>query len=424
MKVKIFSFIALLMLVSIASCTKEVERVPETETGTKPVENHWVEIKVISPPDKSVYAMDEPFAMKGLKVEGVKEDNTKGMIDISMDNITGFSSEKPNESVTVTVTVNGLKATFDVKVLPIRVTNGVLSYVEPDVTDLVLPDFVTTIGKNVFKLKNIDRVQLNEGVVAIEDRAFAWSKIREINFPKSLKTIEPVAFYKCENLEVIDLSNTSMTKIEQETFSYCSGVTSLKLPAGVTEIGDQAFIDFTNLKELTLPEGLLKLGNEAFRECGLTELRLPNSVCAMDQRAFYMSPNLQVVKVFGAAVSNDLPMEECTMEGSTFERCAELTHFEIPAGVKVAGQNTISGSLKLTSITISQTLQKIDFNAFAYSSLQTVIVKSDIPAIVGTRSGAWQAFPYNVVSIQVPAGCADKYKTAPGWMNYASKIVE
>lgn len=44
-------------------------------------------------------------------------------------------------------------------------------------------------------------------------------------------------------------------------------MTSIKLPSGVTSIGDYAFLDCNNLTRIELPSGLLNIGDEAFSEC-------------------------------------------------------------------------------------------------------------------------------------------------------------
>lgn len=417
MKSKTIKFTVLTLLSSLlllCACSKD-----ERPIEVKPTKAELVRILITSLPAKTTYTLGESFSSTGLVVEGVYKDNSKERLIIKDTDIKGFSSEKPADKQTLTIEINKLTASFTVNILPVKVADGVLSYVEPGVTSLILPNHVKTIGKAVFRSSKITEITLNEGLETIEEQAFGWSLISKINFPKTLKNIEAAAFYGCEKLTDLDLSQTSMTKITHETFALNSNLVTVKLPASIKEIEYQAFMDATSLKELALPEGLLKIGNEAFRETGLVNLKLPNTVCYMDQRAFYLSGELQSVVTFGNPPAANNGVELCKMEMSTFERCPKLMHFEIPKGVQIIGWNTIAGSPELHSIVIPATVKELSGNAFGNAAFKTVLVEGDIPA-----AATWQLFPYNIQSIKVPAGTAAAYKAAEGWKSYANKIIE
>ena len=66
---------------------------------------------------------------------------------------------------------------------------------------------------------------------------------------------------------------TSNDVISSYAFSYCSGLTSLNLPAGITSIGNCAFVDCSGLTSITLPAGITSIGFDAFAGCsGLTSI--------------------------------------------------------------------------------------------------------------------------------------------------------
>ena len=66
---------------------------------------------------------------------------------------------------------------------------------------------------------------------------------------------------------------TSNDVIGDQAFWGCSGLTSLNLPAGITEIGDHAFYWCSGLTSLTLPAGITEIGGYAFDYCiGLTSI--------------------------------------------------------------------------------------------------------------------------------------------------------
>ena len=66
---------------------------------------------------------------------------------------------------------------------------------------------------------------------------------------------------------------TSNDVIGSYAFSYCSGLTSLTLPAGITWIDSYAFLNCSGLTSLTLPAGITWIGERAFYGCsGLTSI--------------------------------------------------------------------------------------------------------------------------------------------------------
>ena len=60
---------------------------------------------------------------------------------------------------------------------------------------------------------------------------------------------------------------TSNDEIGEYAFAYCSGLTSLTLPDGITSINYGAFLDCSGLTSLTLPDGITSIGSRAFILC-------------------------------------------------------------------------------------------------------------------------------------------------------------
>ena len=58
----------------------------------------------------------------------------------------------------------------------------------------------------------------------------------------------------------------SVTSIGNSAFFYCSGLTSITIPEGVTSIGDGAF-EYSGLTYITIPESVTSIGNDAFGWC-------------------------------------------------------------------------------------------------------------------------------------------------------------
>ena len=81
---------------------------------------------------------------------------------------------------------------------------------------------------------------------------------------------------------------TSNDVIGYDAFCLCSRLTSLTLPAGITEIGDCAFNGCSGLTSLNLPDGITSIGERAFCLCsGLTSLTLPAGITEIGSYTFF-----------------------------------------------------------------------------------------------------------------------------------------
>ena len=90
--------------------------------------------------------------------------------------------------------------------------------------------------------------------------------------PKTVEELEAKIAETKQNGETwdCDLSDLNVAEIKY-AFSGCTGLTSVVIPEGVTEIGENAFRGCENLKEVTLPVGVKKIDESAFNECKALE---------------------------------------------------------------------------------------------------------------------------------------------------------
>jgi hypothetical protein len=71
-------------------------------------------------------------------------------------------------------------------------------------------------------------------------------------------------------------------------FYYCTGLTSVTLPYGVTSIGYAAFSYCSGLISITIGFGVTDIGSYAFEDCtGLTEIHCKNPTPPSMSDAFY-----------------------------------------------------------------------------------------------------------------------------------------
>ena len=101
--------------------------------------------------------------------------------------------------------------------------------------------------------------------------------VTELVIPDGVTSIGDYAFYWCGSLTSITIPD-SITSIGYETFSGCSGLTSIIIPDSVTSIGAEAFAYCRSLTSITIGDGVTGIGAGAFSGCsGLTSVTFANT---------------------------------------------------------------------------------------------------------------------------------------------------
>lgn len=375
-------------------------------------------IEIVSAPAKTTYFMGEPLVTDGLVVKGYYSDGTDRVVDIAAGDISGFSSETPTHELVVTVTKETKQASFTVEILPMRLTGGVLTEVSDVYGEITLPADVREIADKVFVGKQITKVTLNEGLQKIGEGAFAASAVRKIVLPSTVTTIDEYAFSYCNNLELVDMSRSSMTALPSGLFAY-STVKEIIFPANVETIGAQAFMNAKAPVSLTIPETVKRIEREAFRECNIVNVELPNSIEYVADRAFYLSVSLESVISYGA-IGGDA---SSSVGSYCFTGCSSLKSLTIPESIRSLGQSLTGGCTSLETITIGSNVENMGFGVFNNCAVKNVYVKAQTPPVAQINI-VWYGFPQTVVAIYVPHGCADAYKGTVGWSEFTDKIFE
>ena len=79
----------------------------------------------------------------------------------------------------------------------------------------------------------------------------------------------------------------SVASIGDNTFSNCSGLTSIDIPNSVTSIGDSVFSGCSSLASIKIPNSVTSIGSSAFQSCSaLISVTIPNSVKSIGNYAF------------------------------------------------------------------------------------------------------------------------------------------
>ena len=254
-----------------------------------------------------------------------------------------------------------------------------------------------------------------------------------IEIPKEIKgiavtSIGSKAFYWCSGLTSIEIP-AGVTSIGEYAFSGCSRLTSIKIPAGVTSIGDSAFSGCSGLTSIEIPAGVTSIGDSAFRSCsGLTSIVVEAGNTVYDSRG---DCNAIIEKETNTLIQGckktKIPAGVTSIGDSVFEGCSGLTSIEIPAGVTSIGEYAFSGCSGLTRIEIPAGVTSIGDSVFeGCSGLTRIEIPAEVTSIgdsafsgcsgltrieipAGVTSIGWYAFEgcSGLTSIEIPAGVTE-----------------
>lgn len=264
-----------------------------------------------------------------------------------------------------------------------------------NLTQVVIPDGITSVGNNAFKQSGLTSVSLPESVTTVGYQCFNnCNKLTEVNWSSNTATIPSSCFYYCTALTKIVLPE-GVTTIEGSAFQSCRALKYVEMPSTVKSIANNAFYDtaitsagpkggdydyqfgwteripdnaFRKMSKLTstvIPEGITGIGSYAFGETGLKTISLPDSVTSVGTDCFYYCRSLTNVTWSANAV--EIP-KEC------FKQCTELTSFTVPNGVTSIKEYAFNANSKLTSITVPATVASIANNAFSNCNKSALIM--------------------------------------------------
>ena len=265
-----------------------------------------------------------------------------------------------------------------------------------DLTEVVIEDGVTEIGKDVF-----------QGCVGLT----------KVTIPDSVKKIGTWSFYMCKGLKNVDIpanmeigdSSFRQSGLEQVTVSGGSvgnyafhRIDDLKkISINCETIGEEAFSGCDSLTDITLGENVKTLGDKAFYTCdALERVEIPSTVTDIGEKTFYSCPALKeaiiragtvkagtfyncralttliisdnatldasftVVNTYAKETLETVKIERGEIGISAFNSCPKLTTVELGNGVTSVGDNAFSKCTALKSINIGDGVTSIGKNAF------------------------------------------------------------
>lgn len=197
-------------------------------------------------------------------------------------------------------------------------------------------------------------------------------------------------FYADTGLTSVDLTYSGLTNINSGSFRSCSNLTSVHIPASVTNIHNTAFYQDLSVASITVDSANTKYNDGNGSNCiiqtsnntlvfGCKNTVIPNTVVTIGTYAFSKCTGLTTMTI---------PNNVTTINNNAFQSCSGLTSFTIGSGVTSIGNSTFGACPNLTSVTCLATT----------------------PPTLGTGN-----FPNTNDTLYVPAASVSAYENDSAW---------
>lgn len=359
------------------------------------------------------------------------------------------TTEKPKPSKTAAVYEGPAKMT---------IVDGQLKKYEGNEEMVVVPEGITTIGRNAFKdNKSLKKVVLPESLLIIDDSAFEnCSELVDINWINSIEGIGNRAFKGCASLETVIIPGNTFN-ILQSTFRDCPNIKTLVVHPNVDYICDTSYerpFDFSNDRTIYIEKGSYAENFFANKEiaynyprdlmprCTLSEEEkkkrhevkiwnntflkyngkddifiIPIGIRTIESNAFVADE-----KNFGRysgrySVNNTLkrifiPNTVKSAKEYAFAGCVALESVEIPHGFKILNSGIFSNCTNLKYVTLPESMKKIYACAFLdCPNLRSINMPSSLMRINNDAFGGGKP-PENLTIFGEPGTIAEQFANA------------
>jgi len=212
-------------------------------------------------------------------------------------------------------------------------------------------------------------------VVRIEAGAFENCTFKRVYLPKQLQEIGTGAFRGCEKLAGAVFPET-LTYIESEAFADCSFAgAEVVLPEGLTSLGS-FFLKGCQPASVKLPDSLKNIGDGFLAQCGGKYLVNKSHSLLKSENGVLLSKNGSVLYAFPCDRTGKYTMPETVKEiyAYAFYGC-QIEELKLPDGLETIGEKAFMYSKNLKTLEIPKSVKSIGAEAFYYTGLESVKIK-------------------------------------------------
>ena len=141
-----------------------------------------------------------------------------------------------------------------------------------------------------------DKLQ-NLEVTALYQTFSDCSLVETVVLPATIELIDNMAFWKCTSLKRVEIQE-GLTRIGRCSFGGCIALKDIVFPESLETVEDMVFISCIELKELTFGKNLKSIGSQAFTGCvNLDKVKVPKGAVIAED-AFEQCPKLGEIEYY------------------------------------------------------------------------------------------------------------------------------
>lgn len=252
---------------------------------------------------------------------------------------------------------------------------------------------VTAIGRSAFlSCRNLLSVTIPNTVTSIGQQAFSYcDALKAMTIPKSVTSINRAIFSYDNNMETIVVEagnpvysspnncNAIILTAENKLIQGCKATV---IPEGVECIGEYAFNGFSELKTIKLPSSLNAIEYLAFYQSGLTSIVIPKGMTNLSHGSFHSCVDLTSIRMESGSTKYSSPAGSNaiveTASGTLIVGCQTTI---IPKNIKRIEQNAFAGHTPITELTIANGVEEIGSAAFQYTNIETIVLPHSVKKV-------------------------------------------
>jgi len=159
----------------------------------------------------------------------------------------------------------------------------------------------------------------------IEDAAFQYTGLVEVEIPTSVTSLGNYVFQYCENLQRA-VFPTSVSYIASQMFYNCYNLKSVSLPSSIQYIDRYAF-ENTGLKSVFIPSSVTRIEGYAFYQTQLRNVTLPSTMRDIGDQAFYGCSSLESIVIQSSSITQ---LSDTSFGGSTCSTSSHVVYLPAP----------------------------------------------------------------------------------------------
>ena len=322
------------------------------------------------------------------------------------------------DPLTTTLTITGTGDMYDYSY-----EGGPWAAYAPEITKVVLPDGLTSIGRHAFRnCSSIVSIAIPSTVTTINDYAFAYcSVLSSINLPVGLTHVGNYAFEGCSSITSVSIPD-GVTYLGPGAFDGCSELTYLSIPSSV----DFVYVDLDGwvsynysmwiigqcykLKTLITPADFFGAVPEEYGEIledmpyftrNLESLTIISGDELHPLTFDFINQNHRNIKHIDLSASTSTTLAE-----GAFENCYKLDSLVLPAQLEKISYMAIAECVNLQSIVIPASVVEIDDRAFENCRMLSSITFAEDGEL--SRIGNWACYNnHELTNVVIPEGVTE-----------------